>query len=100
YCDTTGNASMLRQVNGRGVQGDKASCTDQRGAKEPAPMLRRLCNFACIRASERGRTIHSGQCQSSHRERNMYEDLCLYIDGKFIKDDGHREKDVLDPATA
>ena len=29
----------------------------------------------------------------------MYEDLCLYIDGKFIKGDGHREQDVLDPAT-
>jgi succinate-semialdehyde dehydrogenase/glutarate-semialdehyde dehydrogenase len=29
----------------------------------------------------------------------MYEDLCLYIDGKFIKGDGRREQDVQDPAT-
>ena len=29
----------------------------------------------------------------------MYEDLCLYIDGEFIKGGGRREQDVLDPAT-
>ena len=29
----------------------------------------------------------------------MYEDLCLYIDGKFIKGDGRFEQDVFNPAT-
>ena len=29
----------------------------------------------------------------------MYEDLCLYIDGEFIKGGDRREQDVLDPAT-
>lgn len=29
----------------------------------------------------------------------MYEDLCLYIDGEFIKGEGRREQDVHDPAT-
>jgi succinate-semialdehyde dehydrogenase / glutarate-semialdehyde dehydrogenase len=29
----------------------------------------------------------------------MYEDLCLYIDGEFIKGGGRREQDVFDPAT-
>jgi succinate-semialdehyde dehydrogenase/glutarate-semialdehyde dehydrogenase len=29
----------------------------------------------------------------------MYEDLCLYIDGEFIKGGGRREQDVTDPAT-
>ena len=29
----------------------------------------------------------------------MYEDLCLYIDGEFIKGDGRRTQDILDPAT-
>ena len=29
----------------------------------------------------------------------MYEDLCLYIDGEFVKGGGRREQDVLDPAT-
>ncbi|MCC6195074.1 MAG: NAD-dependent succinate-semialdehyde dehydrogenase [Burkholderiales bacterium] len=29
----------------------------------------------------------------------MYEDLCLFIDGEFIKGGGRREQDVLDPAT-
>ena len=29
----------------------------------------------------------------------MYEDLCLYIDGRFLKGGGRREQDILDPAT-
>ncbi len=29
----------------------------------------------------------------------MYEDLCLYIDGEFIRGDGRREQEVIDPAT-
>ena len=29
----------------------------------------------------------------------MYEDLCLYIDGEFVKGGGRREQDVIDPAT-
>ncbi len=29
----------------------------------------------------------------------MYEDLCLYIDGEFVKGGGRREQDVYDPAT-
>jgi succinate-semialdehyde dehydrogenase/glutarate-semialdehyde dehydrogenase len=29
----------------------------------------------------------------------MYEDLCLYIDGEFIKGGGRREQDVMNPAT-
>jgi succinate-semialdehyde dehydrogenase / glutarate-semialdehyde dehydrogenase len=29
----------------------------------------------------------------------VYEDLCLYIDGEFIKGGGRREQDVFDPAT-
>ena len=29
----------------------------------------------------------------------MYEDLCLYIDGEFVKGGGRREQDVHDPAT-
>jgi succinate-semialdehyde dehydrogenase/glutarate-semialdehyde dehydrogenase len=29
----------------------------------------------------------------------MYEDLCLYIDGEFIKGGGRREQDVTNPAT-
>ena len=29
----------------------------------------------------------------------MYEDLCLYIDGKFIKGDARFEQDVFNPAT-
>lgn len=29
----------------------------------------------------------------------MYEDLCLYIDGEFVKGGGRREQDVVDPAT-
>jgi succinate-semialdehyde dehydrogenase/glutarate-semialdehyde dehydrogenase len=29
----------------------------------------------------------------------MYEDLCLYIDGEFVKGGGRREQDVTDPAT-
>jgi len=29
----------------------------------------------------------------------MYEDLCLYIDGQFIKGEGRREQEVFDPAT-
>ncbi|HXS53625.1 MAG TPA: NAD-dependent succinate-semialdehyde dehydrogenase [Usitatibacter sp.] len=29
----------------------------------------------------------------------MYEDLCLYINGEFLKGGGRREQDVLDPAT-
>jgi len=28
-----------------------------------------------------------------------YEDLCLYIDGKFIKQGGRREQDIVNPAT-
>ena len=32
-------------------------------------------------------------------EKTMYEDLCLYIDGEFVKGGGRREQDVLDPAT-
>lgn len=28
----------------------------------------------------------------------MYEDLCLYIDGEFVKGGGRREQDVVDPA--
>ena len=28
----------------------------------------------------------------------MYEDLCLYIDGQFLKGDGRREQDVRNPA--
>src|SRR6185503_8805343 len=29
----------------------------------------------------------------------MYEDLCLYIDGQFLKGDGRRTSDVVNPAT-
>jgi succinate-semialdehyde dehydrogenase/glutarate-semialdehyde dehydrogenase len=29
----------------------------------------------------------------------MYEDLCLYIDGQFLKGDGRREQDIVNPAT-
>ena len=29
----------------------------------------------------------------------MYEDLALYIDGQFLKGEGRREQDVIDPAT-
>ncbi|HET9471848.1 MAG TPA: aldehyde dehydrogenase family protein, partial [Usitatibacter sp.] len=29
----------------------------------------------------------------------MYEDLCLYINGQFLKGGGRREQDVLNPAT-
>jgi succinate-semialdehyde dehydrogenase/glutarate-semialdehyde dehydrogenase len=29
----------------------------------------------------------------------MYEDLCLYINGQFLKGDGRRESDVINPAT-
>jgi succinate-semialdehyde dehydrogenase / glutarate-semialdehyde dehydrogenase len=29
----------------------------------------------------------------------QYEDLCLYIDGQFLKGDGRREQDVINPAT-
>jgi len=29
----------------------------------------------------------------------MYEELCLYIDGEFIKGGGRREQDVMNPAT-
>jgi succinate-semialdehyde dehydrogenase / glutarate-semialdehyde dehydrogenase len=29
----------------------------------------------------------------------MYEDLCLYINGQFLKGDGRREGDVINPAT-
>ena len=29
----------------------------------------------------------------------MYEDLCLYIDGQFIKGGGRKEQDVVNPAT-
>jgi succinate-semialdehyde dehydrogenase/glutarate-semialdehyde dehydrogenase len=29
----------------------------------------------------------------------VYEDLCLYIDGEFVKGGGRREQDVFDPAT-
>jgi len=29
----------------------------------------------------------------------MYEDLCLFIDGEFVKGGGRREQDVFDPAT-
>ncbi len=29
----------------------------------------------------------------------MYEDLCLYIDGQFLKGEGRRESDVVNPAT-
>mgnify|MGYP000884285650 CR=1 FL=1 len=29
----------------------------------------------------------------------MYDDLCLYIDGQFLKGDGRREQDVFNPAT-
>ncbi|HYF60423.1 MAG TPA: NAD-dependent succinate-semialdehyde dehydrogenase [Burkholderiaceae bacterium] len=29
----------------------------------------------------------------------MYEDLCLYINGQFLKGDGRREGDVVNPAT-
>jgi len=29
----------------------------------------------------------------------MYEDLCLYIDGQFLKGDGRKEQDVVNPAT-
>jgi succinate-semialdehyde dehydrogenase / glutarate-semialdehyde dehydrogenase len=31
--------------------------------------------------------------------KHVYEDLCLYIDGEFLKEDGRREQDVFDPAT-
>ena len=29
----------------------------------------------------------------------MYEDLSLYINGQFLKGDGRREQDIIDPAT-
>ena len=29
----------------------------------------------------------------------MYEDLCLYIDGQFLKGDGRKEQDIVNPAT-
>src|SRR6187402_1574807 len=29
----------------------------------------------------------------------MYEDLCLYIDGQFLKGEGRKEQDVVNPAT-
>src|SRR5437016_7060029 len=29
----------------------------------------------------------------------MYEDLCLYINGQFLKGGGRREQEILDPAT-
>ena len=29
----------------------------------------------------------------------MYEDLCLYINGQFLKGDGRREQDIFNPAT-
>ena len=29
----------------------------------------------------------------------MYEDLCLYINGQFLKGGGRREQDIVDPAT-
>lgn len=29
----------------------------------------------------------------------MYDDLCLYIDGQFLKGEGRREQDVFNPAT-
>src|SRR6187431_644898 len=29
----------------------------------------------------------------------MYEDLCLYIDGQFLKGGGRKEQDVVNPAT-
>src|SRR5438270_13431013 len=29
----------------------------------------------------------------------MYEDLSLYIDGKFLKGEGRKEQDVFNPAT-
>ena len=32
-------------------------------------------------------------------ETAAYEDLCLYIDGEFIKGGGRKEQDVLNPAT-
>lgn len=32
-------------------------------------------------------------------EHATYEDLCLYIDGEFIKGGGRKEQDVLNPAT-
>ncbi len=28
-----------------------------------------------------------------------YEDLCLYIDGQFLKGDGRKEQDIINPAT-
>ena len=33
------------------------------------------------------------------RLHSMYEDLCLYINGEFLKGGGRREQDVIDPAT-
>jgi succinate-semialdehyde dehydrogenase/glutarate-semialdehyde dehydrogenase len=30
---------------------------------------------------------------------SAYEDLCLYIDGQFLKGDGRKEQDVVNPAT-
>jgi succinate-semialdehyde dehydrogenase/glutarate-semialdehyde dehydrogenase len=32
-------------------------------------------------------------------QTRVYEDLCLYIDGKFVKGEGRKEQDVFDPAT-
>src|SRR5260221_14531762 len=29
----------------------------------------------------------------------MYEDLCLYINGQFLKGGGRKEQDVINPAT-
>ena len=29
----------------------------------------------------------------------MYEDLCLYINGQFLKGGGRKEQDVVNPAT-
>jgi succinate-semialdehyde dehydrogenase/glutarate-semialdehyde dehydrogenase len=40
-----------------------------------------------------------GRAAPLEEERRMYEDLCLYIDGEFVKGGGRREQDVHDPAT-
>jgi succinate-semialdehyde dehydrogenase/glutarate-semialdehyde dehydrogenase len=37
--------------------------------------------------------------QLTQSGESMYEDLCLYIDGEFIKGGDRREQDVFDPAT-
>src|SRR5258708_19992929 len=29
----------------------------------------------------------------------MYEDLCLYINGQFLKGGGRKEQDIINPAT-